>query len=101
MIALYSISIIIAVLAVGVSIGGTLWMRVTTSIVLFLFAVYIIAFGFGNAARSVAADEIVKETVSTQYLAGIGALRREMGPYEVVLFIVCCGFLALGVSRRR
>jgi len=76
-------------------------MKAVISVALFLFAVYVIVFGFGNAARSVAGVEIENRSFSTPYLEGITALRSEMAPYEATLLVACLGFLALGVSRNR
>jgi len=97
---LIAFSIVLSVLAAVLAMWGRRWMRVGISIVLFLFAVDVIVFGFGSAARSVAGAEIAKGNVSKPYLRGIMDLRAAMGPYEIALLAMCCGFLALGVGRK-
>jgi hypothetical protein len=94
-------SIVMSVLAAIISIWGARWMRMLILAALFLFAADVTTLRFDNIVRAVAGTEIAKESYSVAYVEGVTALRNELFPYMNGLFIVCCGLLVLGISRKR
>jgi hypothetical protein len=98
---LVAFSIVISLLAVVASIWGARWMRVVISVVLFLFAADRIFIGYMNAPRHAIGPKIANGMPPEAFFEGVRALSDVLLPFWGALFVVCCGFLALGVGRKR
>lgn len=96
-----SVSIVVFSLAVIICIWGSQRMRISISALLFVLFLFDIKFGLDAAVRDAVRSELAKGDFSTIFLDGVHTLRNELDPLISAIFIICCGFLALGLTRNK
>lgn len=93
--------VILLVLAAIVGMRGPRWARLSTAAGLFGFQTFVLVISFDGATRSVMAERIEANSLSTDFEAGTRLLSDALLPYRLKLVASGCGLLLLVILSKK